>query len=486
MTSLDKLKELQLISTKKEREKYLLDNMDDKIFTDIIRFLLNDEITTGISGTKWNNSDYNYYDYCKGYPGGISEMLDFITINNTGKMKLVSYIKYMSQGRYEDIFKGIFTKTLKLGFTKKTWNSLCPADLKVPESPYMGCKPYKESLINKLFQENDYVYSDIKEDGQFLNMHILEDEIKFTSRKGFPQELLICDIVLNCIKIKEEFYDNVITGELMIKEISDRTIANGIIRSFIDINAKIVESEDNEDEIHKLTESFKKKYKFSHTEMCERLYIKVWDIIPKKDFDNGLCLIPYNERLANLDRLFSWYDFSHIIMSKRKIVKTKQEALEHFKEALANGEEGTILKSPYATFKDGKHDSQVKMKLVMNVELRITGYKLGESTGKYANTVGTLMCESDDAICSTGVNGLSSALRDEIKHNFHNYEGKIITAKCNGTSEDKHGNKSLMYANFLEFRDDKTEANTWNEILEIEQSALNLKSDMEDDINGIQ
>ena len=53
--------------------------------------------------------------------------------------------------------------------------------------------------------------------------------------------------------------------------------------------------------------------------------------------------------------------------------------------------------------------------------------------------------------------------------------GKILEVKCNGLSSNQEGGHSVLYPNFVEFRDDKDEANTYEECVEIEKMNLSLK-----------
>ena len=66
-------------------------------------------------------------------------------------------------------------------------------------------------------------------------------------------------------------------------------------------------------------------------------------------------------------------------------------------------------------------------------------------------------------------------MRDEIWNNKDKYLGKIVEVKANGVSSNRDGGYSLLYPNFVEVRDDKSIANTLEEILEIEKSISEVK-----------
>ena len=55
-----------------------------------------------------------------------------------------------------------------------------------------------------------------------------------------------------------------------------------------------------------------------------------------------------------------------------------------------------------------------------------------------------------------------------ITENQPELMGKIVKVKCNGLSNDKDGNYSLLYPAFMEIRDDKTEADSLETIKNVE------------------
>ena len=70
------------------------------------------------------------------------------------------------------------------------------------------------------------------------------------------------------------------------------------------------------------------------------------------------------------------------------------------------------------------------------------------------------------------------SIRKEIWENKEFYKGKIVTCKCRGTSKNNNGGVGLLYNTFVCFRDDKDKADTYEEILAIQNSILNLKAEI--------
>ena len=69
---------------------------------------------------------------------------------------------------------------------------------------------------------------------------------------------------------------------------------------------------------------------------------------------------------------------------------------------------------------------------------------------------------------------LTEALMTEITENQDNLLGTIIEVKCSGLSFDHTGAYSLLYPAFKHFRDDKSEANSLDECIEIQNAAIGL------------
>ena len=161
--------------------------------------------------------------------------------------------------------------------------------------------------------------------------------------------------------------------------------------------------------------------------------------------------------------------FSNIELIESKIVTTLQESLDHFSEALKNEEEGTILKSLEAPWKDGKPNWQIKLKLEMTIEMRIVGFQYGTKGTKNEDVISALEVASEDVIVNCKVPGIKEKDMLYITQNMKKLNHTIITVKCNGLSSNEKGEFSLLHPRLHEFRDDKKLANTYKEIVEIEK-----------------
>jgi DNA ligase-1 len=143
-----------------------------------------------------------------------------------------------------------------------------------------------------------------------------------------------------------------------------------------------------------------------------------------------------------------------------RVVKSMAEAFAHYKELLAKGKEGTVVKSPLAIWKDGTSKDQVKLKLEVDVELKITGFIPGTPGTKTEATFGALQCASECSQLEVGVSGLTDALRQTIHNDRERFLGKVVTVRGNSimAPSGEEGIYSLFLPRMIEIREDKTVA----------------------------
>ena len=123
-----------------------------------------------------------------------------------------------------------------------------------------------------------------------------------------------------------------------------------------------------------------------------------------------------------------------------------------YRQKLAEGEEGLVLKDPKGPWEDKRVKHQVKMKAELEADLKVTGILLG--AGKYEGKIGSLLVESKDGTVSTAVGtGLSDEDRSKPPSE---YIGKIVAIKYNALITDKKTKaKSMFLPVFIEVREDK-------------------------------
>jgi ATP-dependent DNA ligase len=159
-----------------------------------------------------------------------------------------------------------------------------------------------------------------------------------------------------------------------------------------------------------------------------------------------------------------------ISIVETRIVRTIKDVMEHFNEVVARDGEGTVVKSMDGVWMDGKPIYQVKIKIEINLDLKIVGFNYGTKGTKNENVISSLNCETEDGLLFTSPGGMDEDTMDYVTDNQNNLLNTIVEIKCSGLSKNNKDNYSTLHPRFCKFRDDKTVANTLDECIEISKS----------------
>lgn len=191
----------------------------------------------------------------------------------------------------------------------------------------------------------------------------------------------------------------------------------------------------------------------------------LFDMIPLKDFQKGICHIPQSERLNNLQE---WYDNNIFLALANFIQVVKQELIDFdtiegqvkFKQlnetAINAGFEGIMIKDPDAPYELKRSTAWLKKKPVISVDLFVKN--VAEGTGKYEGMMGALLCEGVDSgrtiVVSCG-SGFTDEQRQEFWDNKDDVIGQMVEILADAITQDQTGTFSLRFPRFKCFRDDK-------------------------------
>jgi len=412
----------------------------------------------------------SYTPQPEGYGGNLSKVVEThlkIIYNRevTGNAAIEHLANILSSLDADDsyIVERIIEKDCKINLGTSLINKVFPK--LIEETPYMGAKSYDEKLVKKIFENGGKAYSQIKMDGRYCNAIIRSGEVELESRQGEPTILTGAKFLNELSRIN----DCVLNGELTMKGVS-RYESNGIIASLISISKKKIDGEDVTKEIQK----FEEKH-MSYQEALDAIIFTIWDRVEIDEYFNQYSKIPYYIRFDGVIEILQYVykPFTNLAFVETMVVDSYEEAIKHFQEVLNRGEEGTILKSTKGEWKDGKPNWQVKMKLEMDVDLKIVGFNYG--TGKNANVISSVNAESADGKVFTRPTGINEEMMRYITDNQDKLLGTILEVKCCGLSSDSDGNYALLHPVFKTLRDDKNTCDTLESIKEIEAMAKGLK-----------
>ena len=398
--------------------------------------------------------------------------LSFITNRNYTGSDAINWLVTLLSGVSTDdayIIERIIEKDCKIGMGTTFMNKVIK-DL-IEDTPYMGAISFDEKKARAIFDKGSRGISQIKMDGRYCNAIIRGGEVELESRSGEAT------IVTGAKFLAElaNFEDCVLNGELTMDGVP-RYESNGIIASVIDIQSK--RGERTEKETEKKLEAFEKKHG-SFENALNSIRYTVWDTISVDEYFDKSSKTPYLIRLLKVEQLIMKSGSSMVYVIESRIVNTYAEAMEHFQEVLAtevNGvpQEGTILKDENGTWKDGKPNTSIKMKLEMNLDLKIVGFNYGKKGTKNENVISSFNATSEDGKIITSPQGLNEETMKYVTENQNKLLGTIIECKCNGLSKDSNGNYSLLYPAFKSFRDDKSIADSLEDVINNENMCKGL------------
>jgi hypothetical protein len=399
---------------------------------------------------------------------GLESALDALTELSTRKVtghSAIGHLVHVLQSCTPDdayIIERIIEKDCRLGMGTTNINKIFKG--LIEDTPYMGAISFDEKKARAVFEGGKSAYSQIKMDGRYCNAIVRSGEVELESRQGEAT------VVTGATFLEElaTFPDCVLNGELTIDGIS-RYESNGIIASIISILSK-KESRSTEENAKHLAK-FESKHGSFLDALCA-IRFTVWDAITVDEYFEQRSAIEYWRRLYDLRRHLAERKPTMISEVAMHEVENYEEAIRRFQEALADGQEGTILKASDGGWKDGKPNWQIKLKLEVNFDLKIVGFNYG--TGKNSNVISSLNVETSDGVLKTSPAGMSETLMQYVTDNQLTLINTIVEVKCSGLSQDSEGRYSLLHPVVKILRDDKETADSLIDCISINNAAIGL------------
>ena len=368
-----------------------------------------------------------------------TEFCTRIVTGNKAKELLQNVLNTLNE---EDgkIIVGIIERDQHLGIGKSTinkvWKNL------VVKPPYSRCTVGSKKNLDKLnFKEGVFVQQ--KMDGTYRSALVQNGKVTFTSRSGQVQSFpLLEEQLLELDYITDKDY--VLLGELTLRGEKDRQIGNGNINS--------------------------------STPDHENIIFTVWDILDLEEYRMKNGDSDYECRFNYLKGVLNSSPSTIIDLVPTKMVYSLKEAYEFFTYMTQQGFEGAVAKSRTMKWKDGNSVEQLKLKLIIDLEMRFTGFTQG--SGKNKDYFGAMTFENDDKtiVGKVGVSSFGDKLRNYIHENREEYLGKVFTIQCNDITKAKSNTTyALSHPRFIELRNDKDTTDTLERAFELKEMAMENK-----------
>lgn len=318
---------------------------------------------------------------------------------------------------------------------------------------YMRCGIFTKKTAAKIDFSGKGALAELKADGTYRKFKKEGNDVTCASRSGevsnFP--------FLNADMVFEEYKDGYYEGELLVienGEILPRSIGNGLINSSNPPHDKII--------------------------------FQVWDYISLDEYAKAVddvnradrkktTTVQRETRLEQLEEIVSSDVQSRITVIEYEWVTSIKEAMAFTARQMKLGKEGGVLKDRHGCYRDGTSPYQLKMKLEIELEMRITGFKEGKTGTIRAETFGSMYFANDEGTIKGSVSGFDAEQLAYFNARRKESINMIITIKCNditkGRSNDYY---ALSHPRVVEVRHDRTTTDTLERALELKEMAMLL------------
>lgn len=391
------------VSGKKSKETIIKQNADNELFLECLKFLLDSDITTGLSRKKINKKVQIYQNTYS----DIRDMFDYLSLHNSGTDVNIGvvqgYINSLDED-LQDFVRGLLTKSLKIGADAKTVNKALGYEFIITFNIMLGSK----ADLNKLPKGDKFITE--KYDGCRCFTQIRNGKIIMKSRQN-------------------KIFEGLIDIENSIKELGLNNIS---------LDGELLAIDSNYENVYKDT------MKIVSTKEKEKHGIKymIFDILPIDEFDNKKGVLKYSERRKILDNIKQneFINITPILYHG----DDNNKVLEVLSICRGNGAEGAMinLDKPYE-FKRSK--TLLKLKVMNTCDLKIIGFEEGD--GKYKGTLGNLICDYKGYQLGVG-SGYTDKQREQIWNNQEKYLNRIAEIQYFEETYNDKGGLSLRFPVF--------------------------------------
>ena len=425
------VKKLINTSSRNEKESILSEYKDDEEIKEILNFVYNPYIITGISKKKVEKFRYHFdklYDKFDNSYNNIFNLINYLKMYNSGRDEdLLEVEKYIANSNHEELIYSIVTKDLKLGIQATTLNKVFGKNF-IPQFDVMLAQKYFDAP-DKLVPEGMEFLITPKLDGVrcvLINNSITGPQL--FSRQGQPlygfNELIE--------EIRNLPIGYVYDGELLLDN-------------------KHLESKDLYRETMKVVSADKEK---------KGIIFNIFDILPIGDFMQGYSSIKCIDRKNKIKDIFDSTYFKHIVGVPILYQGTDKTKIEKYLDNITKaGGEGIMINLADAPYECKRSKGLLKVKKMQTADVRVIGIE--EGTGKNIGKAGALKIEFIGPDGKIYQNDVGSGLTDENREYFWNHQdeiiNKIIEIKYFEISSNQNGTYGLRFPVFKWVREDKTE-----------------------------
>ena len=330
----------------------------------------------------------------------------------------------------KEIFLNVLGRDLKIGLNVKSINKVFKN--LIPKPNYMRCAVLSEKTLKKI---KFPAFIQLKMDGTYREIHVADGQVTGKTRSG--------EEYFNPVLFKEmeNFPNGYYTGELTIDGES-RFTGNGLINSL--------------------------------NPPYEKITFTVWDYLTDDDYLEK-SKTPYYSRFESLSDIIEKHKSNRVKLVPNHEVNSIDEALKYVSDWMEQGLEGGVLKDKNNVFKNGTSGTQLKIKLKVDAEMRITGFTDGTIGTKREGKIGAIQFSNDEGTIKGQCSGFSDEELDLFTKNKDNLIGRIISVEFNDLVKSENNDYyALSHPRFIEIRNDKDETDTLEKVIQLRDMAKSL------------
>ncbi len=409
-----------------DKEAILKSYQDNVVIKEILHFLFNPFIVTGISERKLAKKVAEIKCDCQ----NLLALLDYFRVHNTGRDEDIAVLKSFTatlSDTHTQLVNGLIKKDLTLGASEKTLNKVFGAGF-IPSFNVMLAEKYVE---NTAFVEGKKFIITEKFDGVRC-MLIFNDAGKptFFSRAGKSFDDMN-ELAQEVMQLDPQYvYD----GELLLG----------------------IEQEINSADLYRMTVKVTAK-----DGIKTGLVYNVFDALPKVDLLNGCCLTACEERKAQLSKQLEQLSLPHVknvpILYVGNDMKKIDELCDEYTDL---GREGVMVNIADAPYECKRTKNLLKVKRFNTADVRVLDWE--EGTGANKGKLGAVIVEfiapdGQKYKCKVG-SGFEKEEREFFFAQPEKIVGHIIEIGYFELSKNQKDNAfSLRFPTFKCLRDDKNE-----------------------------
>ena len=366
----------------------------------------------------------------------VDELLSALEILGEGTIRgneahqfVCNHLKCLDNDNKE-IFLNVLGRDLKIGLNVKSINKVFKN--LIPKPNYMRCAVLSEKTLKKI---NFPAFIQLKMDGTYREIHVADGQVSGKTRSG--------EEYFNPVLFKEmeNFPNGFYTGELTIDGES-RFTGNGLINSL--------------------------------NPPYEKITFTVWDYLTDDDYLEK-SKTPYYSRFESLSDIIEKHKSNRVKLVPNHEVNSIDEALKYVSDWMEQGLEGGVLKDKNNVFKNGTSGTQLKIKLKVDAEMRITGFTDGTIGTKREGKIGAIQFSNDEGTIKGQCSGFSDEELDLFTKNKDNLIGRIISVEFNDIVKSENNDYyALSHPRFIEIRNDKDETDTLDKVIQLRDMAKRL------------